>query len=104
MRPSQKALLSIGGVLATLIVATALAGRVALSRSHVAGASDIDLRGVTVTDAEVDLKGASEVVLTMGGGVLSGSTAGAGRLQYHGPVAEERIEVAGITRIVHRGE
>ena len=68
------------------------------------GASDIDLRGIAVTDAEVDLKGASEVALTMDGGVLSGSSAGAGSLHYYGPVSEERVEVAGITRIVHRAE
>ena len=70
----------------------------------VAGASEIDLRGVEVTDARVDLMGASEVVLTMNGGVLSGSSAGAGMLEYYGSVAEERIDVAGITRVVHRAE
>ena len=70
----------------------------------VAGASSIDLRGVEVTDARVDLMGASEVVLTMNGGVLSGSSAGAGILEYYGSVAEERVDVAGITRVVHRAE
>ena len=69
----------------------------------VAGASAIDLRGVPVRDAEVDLKGASDVVLTMNGGVLSGSAAGAGRIRYHGSVAEEQVVVAGITRVVHVG-
>ena len=69
----------------------------------VAGASAIDLRGVPVRDAEVDLAGASDVVLTMTGGVLSGSAAGAGRIRYHGSVAEERVAVAGITRVVHVG-
>ena len=66
-----------------------------------AGASAIDLRGIAVTDAAVDLEGASDVVLTMSGGVLSGSAAGAGSLRYYGTVSEERVEVAGITRIVH---
>ena len=70
----------------------------------VAGASDIDLRGVAVTDARVELMGASKVFLRMNGGVLSGSSAGAGMLEYYGSVSEERVEVAGITRIVHRGE
>ena len=70
----------------------------------VAGASSIDLRGVEVTDARVELTGASEVVLTMSGGVLSGSSAGAGILEYYGSVAEERVDVAGITRVVHRAE
>ena len=70
----------------------------------VAGASAVDLRGIAVTDAEVDLKGASDVVLTMSGGVLSGSVAGAGSLRYYGTVSEERIQVAGVTRIVHHQE
>ena len=79
-------------------------GRYGTLALHAAGASDIDLRGIAVTDAEVDLKGASSVVLTMDGGVLSGSAAGAGSLHYYGPVSEERVEVAGVTRIVHRRE
>ena len=70
----------------------------------VAGASEVDLQGVAVTDARVELLGASEVVLTMSGGVLSGSMAGAGRLEYHGSVAEERVAIAGIARVVRRGE
>jgi len=70
----------------------------------VAGASEVDLQGVAVTDARVELLGASEVVLTMNGGVLSGSMAGAGRLEYHGSVAEERVAIAGIARVVRRGE
>ena len=69
-----------------------------------AGASAIDLRGIVVTDAAVDLNGASDVVLTMNGGVLSGSAAGAGSLRYYGTVSEERVAVAGITRIVHDRE
>ena len=69
----------------------------------VAGASDIDLRGFTVSDAEVELRGASDVVLTMNGGVLSGSMAGTGRIQYYGSVSDERVAIAGIGRIVHRG-
>ena len=69
----------------------------------VAGASAIDLRGVPVRDAEVDLKGASDVVLTMNGGVLSGSAAGVGRIRYYGSVAEEQVAVAGITEVVHLG-
>ena len=69
----------------------------------VAGASAIDLRGVPVHDAEVDLKGASDVVLAMTGGILSGSAAGAVRIRYHGSVAGEQVAVAGITRVVHLG-
>ena len=69
----------------------------------VAGASSIDLREVPVRHAEVDLAGASDVVLTMNGGVLSGSAAGAVRIRYHGSVAAEQVDVAGITRVVHVG-
>ena len=79
-------------------------GRYGTLELHAAGASDIDLRGIVVTDAEVDLKGASHVVLTMDGGALSGSSAGAGSLQYYGSVSEESVDATGITRIVHRAE
>ena len=79
-------------------------GRFAELDLFVAGASEIDLRGVDVTDARIDLAGASDVALTMNGGVLSGSSAGAGILEYYGSVSAETIDVAGIARVVHRGE
>ena len=69
----------------------------------VAGASEVDLKGLVVTDAEVDLAGASNVILTMGGGELSGSMAGAGRIEYYGSVSRETVEIAGVGRIVQRG-
>lgn len=65
----------------------------------VAGASEIDLRGIAVTDADVDLAGASKVTLTMNGGTLSGSMAGAGRIEYYGTVARESVRVAGAARV-----
>ena len=65
----------------------------------VAGASHIDLRGVTVTDADLDLAGASKVTLTMNGGKLSGSMAGGGSVEYYGPVSEESIRLAGLSRV-----
>ena len=64
-----------------------------------AGANEIDLSGVVVTDAQIDVAGASEVTLRMDGGDLEGSVAGAGGIDYYGTVAEERIEVAGISRV-----
>ena len=64
-----------------------------------AGASDIDLQGIVVTDAEVAVAGASDVTLTMDGGELSGSMAGWGRIEYYGPVAAEMIDFAGFGRI-----
>ena len=66
---------------------------------EVAGASEVDLRGIVVTDAEVDLAGASEVTLNMDGGVLAGSMAGAGGIDYYGTVAEQRVRIAGVARV-----
>ncbi len=65
----------------------------------VAGASQIDLGGILVTDAQVDLAGASDVTLSMNGGDLAGSMAGAGGISYYGTVAEETVKVAGIARV-----
>ena len=67
----------------------------------VAGASEIDLGGIVVTAAKVDLAGASKVTLSMNGGVLAGSMAGAGTIGYYGTVAEERVTIAGIGRVNH---
>ena len=65
----------------------------------VAGASHIDLRGVTVRDADLDLAGASKVTLTMNGGKLSGSMAGGVSVEYYGPVSEESVRLAGLSRV-----
>jgi len=68
MKPSQKVLLSMGGVLAVVIVVTAVAGRVALSRDHFAVvegsrvSESADLTGVT----EVEIAGGLRVDLTRG--------------------------------------
>ena len=70
----------------------------------VAGASDIDLIGIAVTAAEVDLAGASKVMLTMDGGALSGSMAGAGTIEYHGAVSTESVRVAGAARVERASE
>ena len=64
-----------------------------------AGASDIDLRGIAVIDADVEIAGASRVTLTMDGGALSGSMAGAGRIEYYGAVTRESVRVAGAARV-----
>ena len=65
----------------------------------VAGASEIDLGGIVVTDAKVDLPGASKVTLSMNGGILAGTMAGAGTIGYYGTVAEERVRIAGVGRV-----
>ena len=62
---------------------------------EVAGASHIQLAGITFTSASVDLAGASNVELTMNGGELTGTLAGAGRVEYSGSVSREDVEVAG---------
>ena len=67
----------------------------------VAGASEIDLRGVVVTNAEVNLSGTSDLTLAMGGGKLSGSMAGAGQIRYYGSVSVEDVDIAGIGRLNH---
>ncbi len=65
----------------------------------VAGASEIDLGGIVVTDARVDLVGASDVTLAMNGGELTGSMAGAGNIKYHGTVSREMVDVDGFGRV-----
>ena len=56
-------------------------------------------RSQAVIDAEVEIAGASRVTLTMDGGALSGSMAGAGRIEYYGAVARESVRVAGAARV-----
>ena len=122
MKRSQIALLSVGGVLAGIVIASVVSARIALSHADsidiqgatrlegrdgryddlepsVAGASEIDLRGIAVTDADLHFAGASNITLTMDGGALSGSMAGAGRIAYYGPVATETVHVAGAARV-----
>ena len=60
-----------------------------------AGASNVQLDGIAFTDANVDLAGASNLTLTMDGGELNGSLAGAGRIEYSGTVSREAVDVAG---------
>jgi hypothetical protein len=60
----------------------------------------VDLRGVPVVDANVDLSGAARVVLEMNGGVLSGDLSGAGQVEYYGTIREQRVDVSGAGSIV----
>ena len=61
----------------------------------IAGASNVQFDGIAFTDANVDLAGASNLTLTMDGGELTGSLAGAGRIEYSGTVSREAVDVAG---------
>jgi hypothetical protein len=65
----------------------------------IAGANQIDLQGVIATDARVDSAGATGITLTLDGGILSCSMAGAGSLDYYGTVASQRVDIAGIGRV-----
>ena len=64
-----------------------------------AGLSEVDLSGIEVRDANVEIAGNTRVVLSMGGGSLSGYLRGAGSLSYSGQVSEESVRVAGIARV-----
>ena len=64
-----------------------------------AGLSEIDLSGIEVRDANVEIAGNTRVVLSMGGGSLSGYLKGAGSLSYSGQVSEESVRIAGIARV-----
>jgi Putative auto-transporter adhesin, head GIN domain len=59
------------------------------------GAGDFELQSMPVVDAEVHLEGASNVRLTMDGGVLSGTLSGVGNIEYAGNVEDERVQVSG---------
>ncbi len=60
-----------------------------------AGAGNAQFEGIVVTDADVDVAGATNVALTMDGGELTGGLAGAGRIEYSGTVSREDVDVAG---------
>ena len=64
-----------------------------------AGAGNAQLDGIVVTDAEVEVAGATRVSLTMDGGELTGALAGAGRIEYFGTVSREAVEIAGFGRV-----
>ena len=64
-----------------------------------AGLIEVDLSGIEVRDADVEIAGNSRVILSMGGGSLSGNLRGAGSLSYSGQVSEETVRVAGIARV-----
>jgi hypothetical protein len=66
------------------------------------GAGRTDLGGVTATDARINISGAHNVTLRMGGGVLSGDVSGASHVEYIGTVASQRVDTSGIARVEHR--
>ena len=60
-----------------------------------AGAGNAQFEGIVVTDADVEVAGATNVALTMDGGELTGGLAGAGQIEYAGTVSREAVDVAG---------
>jgi hypothetical protein len=66
---------------------------------RIGGAANVELDRMIVTNADVQLSGAANVELTMGGGDLTGSIAGFGRLQYAGDVALEDVDVSGFSSV-----
>ena len=60
-----------------------------------AGAGNAQLEGIVVTDADVEVAGATNLSLTIDGGELTGALAGVGRIEYFGTVSREAVEVAG---------
>ncbi len=63
------------------------------------GASEVDMSNATVTNAEVNMKGAGSALLTMNGGVLSGRVEGATSVEYSGKVSEQTIRSTGLSSI-----
>lgn len=67
-----------------------------------AGAGRVDFDDLVVIDAELELAGANRVSLHLNGGVLSGSVAGAGSVNWIGEVSEQRVTVAGPATVHQR--
>ena len=65
----------------------------------IAGMNQVDLGTIRVRKADVHIAGNTGVTLSMDGGELSGSIAGAGSLGYHGTVSSETVRVAGVASI-----
>lgn len=66
------------------------------------GASDINFKNSKITNADVQITGAGSIRLTMAGGRLTGSVAGASSVVYYGTVSQENIKTGGIASITHR--
>lgn len=66
------------------------------------GAAHIDLRKSRISNAHLNINGASSVELTMDGGQLNGTATGAARITYYGTVSEQNIQASGMVSIRHK--
>ncbi len=71
---------------------------------HTAGASSMDFRSSSVTNAVVNLQGAGNVILSMNGGALSGQLDGVGRIDYYGTVSAQDVRINGVGTVKQKGE
>jgi len=63
------------------------------------GAVNVNLKSSKTVNAEVDLAGASQVALTMDGGILEGKIEGLGSLDYYGKVVKENVGNQGLSKV-----
>ena len=66
------------------------------------GATHVNLRNSLTENANINIKGASRIVLNMTGGKLTGSAEGASSIVYYGDVSTQDIETAGAVSVHHR--
>jgi hypothetical protein len=66
------------------------------------GAGNVDLDGLLVTNADIQVSGAGNLKLNMAGGRLTGNMSGAGNLEYRGAVSEQSVSSSGLVNIRRR--
>jgi len=64
-----------------------------------AGAVNLDLKGLSCTDAHVELSGATKLRIAIDGGSLTGSISGASDIDYYGQANTRDVNVSGISVI-----
>jgi hypothetical protein len=66
---------------------------------ELSGAGELDLEDSVVTNAVVNQSGLGQIVLTLGGGSISGSLSGLGQIICYGEVGSKNITVTGLGKI-----
>ena len=67
-----------------------------------AGAANIDLGDSLVENGVLDMSGASQLVINMNGGSLTGRVEGVGNVRYSGDVSSVDVDTDAIVRIRRR--